>query len=246
MKLSLNETRVLGVLIEKAITTPDQYPLSLNGLITGCNQKSNRDPVLNLSETEVQDVVDDLMKKNLVSEMRVGNRVAKYQHRFCNTEFSEFKFNSQQVGVLCTLFLRGAQTPGELRTRSNRLCSFSDVQETEAVLNALADFPGGPFVARLAREPGRRESRYIHLFSGELSDYEESHHSGAQSYEGLGEATKVAKGNTGTSLGEVCSNTEERERFKKIEERVELLELTIEDLQAQVERLQGQLDSVLN
>lgn len=167
IQLTLNETRVIGCLIEKAVTTPEQYPLSLNALTNACNQKSNREPVLNLDESTVQQTVDELVKKRLVIDKTgFGSRVPKYQHRFCNTEFGTLKFSDQELGIICVLFLRGAQTPGELRTRTNRLCSFSDVQQVENTLTQLMQREDGPFVARLPREPGKRESRYMHLFSG--------------------------------------------------------------------------------
>ncbi len=168
LELNLHETRVIGCLIEKEITTPEQYPLSLNALTNAYNQKSNRDPVLNLDEAAVQQLVDQLMKKRLVSEQSgYGNRVPKFQHLFCNTNFGTLKFSPQELGIVCELFLRGPQTPGELRSRAGRLCRFGDVTEVEAVLDNLASRPDGPFVIRLAREPGKRESRYAHLFSGE-------------------------------------------------------------------------------
>jgi len=162
------EARVIGSLIEKEITTPDQYPLSLSALTHACNQKSNRNPVMQLSEVDLQEIVDGLMKKHLLSDRTgFGSRVTKYQHRFCNVGFGSLEFSAQELGVLSVLLLRGPQTPGELRTRTNRLCSFSDVHETESVLKQLMERDDGPFVVRLAREPGKRESRFEHLFSGE-------------------------------------------------------------------------------
>jgi uncharacterized protein len=175
MRIELDplEARVIGVLLEKEVITPDQYPLSLNALTAGCNQKSSRDPVMALNEEEVQSVIDGLVKKHLVSERSgFGGRVPKYQHRFCNTGFGGFEFSPQETGVLCMLLLRGAQTPGELRTRTQRLCRFGDVQETEAALQALMERSDGPFVARLAREPGKRESRYRHLFGDAQEEVE--------------------------------------------------------------------------
>jgi hypothetical protein len=156
-----NEARVIGCLIEKEITTPDQYPLSLNALTNACNQKTNRDPVLELSETEVQQTIDSLMKKYMVSDKSAGygGRVTKYRHRFCNTEFGPLKFSAQELGTLCVMLLRGPQTPGELRTRTNRLCEFADAEAVESTLRALMTREDGPFVARLARAPGARESR---------------------------------------------------------------------------------------
>jgi uncharacterized protein YceH (UPF0502 family) len=162
------EARVVGCLIEKAITTPDQYPLSLNALTNACNQKSNREPVLMLSQESVQEVIDDLAKKYLVSDKSgFSGRVKKYKHRFCNTEFGSLQFTSQELGIVCALLLRGPQTPGELRAHTQRLCSFSDMSEVEAALASLVQHEDGPFVTQLPREPGKRESRYMHLFGGD-------------------------------------------------------------------------------
>jgi uncharacterized protein YceH (UPF0502 family) len=165
-----NEARVIGCLIEKEITTPDQYPLSLNALTNACNQKTNREPVLDLSEAEVQQSVDALMKKYMVSDKSAGygGRVTKYKQRFCNTEFGSLKFTKQELGVICVMLLRGPQTPGELRSRTNRLCEFADAEAVESTLRGLLTREDGPFIARLAKAPGARESRYAHLFSGAL------------------------------------------------------------------------------
>ena len=166
--LTLYEARVIGCLIEKEITTPDQYPLSLIALSNACNQKSSREPVLDLDEATVQETVDGLIRKHLVNEKGgFGSRVTKYRHRFCNTEFGTLKFSEQELGILCELLLRGPQTPGELRTRTTRLCRFSGMQEVEVTLTGLMEREDGPFVARLSRETGKRESRYAHLFSGD-------------------------------------------------------------------------------
>lgn len=166
--LSFAEIRVLGALIEKAITTPDQYPLTLNSMISACNQKSNREPVVNFDEVQVQETADSLISKRLVTEHSgFGSRVQKYQHRFCNTEFSNLQLSDQELGVLCVLFLRGHQTPGELRSRTNRLCAFSDAKAIEAVLDNMANRSEGSFVRKLPREVGKRESRYAHLFCAE-------------------------------------------------------------------------------
>ncbi len=164
-KLSALEARVIGCLIEKEITTPDQYPLSINALVNACNQKSNRDPMLELDERTVQDVVDTLAKRHLVLERSgFGCRVPKYQHRFCNTDFGTLKFSDIELAILCELMLRGPQTPGELRGRANRMAKVSDVDAVEAALQALASRGDGPFVVQLAREPGRRDSRWAQLF----------------------------------------------------------------------------------
>jgi uncharacterized protein len=168
-QLSAHEARVVGSLIEKQITTPEQYPLSLNALVLACNQKSNRDPVLELTVQAVQELIDALSRKHLVIEKSgFGSRVPKYQQRFCNTEFSALQFTAQERAILCELLLRGPQTPGELRSRASRMAPFSDVSEIEAALNKLAQDPAGARVVQLQREPGRRDSRYAHLFSGEV------------------------------------------------------------------------------
>ncbi|MBL8492216.1 MAG: DUF480 domain-containing protein [Rhodocyclaceae bacterium] len=168
IELSPHEIRVLGCLIEKEVTTPEAYPLSLNALANACNQKSNRDPVLDLADEEVQAVVDGLIRKFHVAEQAgYGSRVPKYRHRFCNTEYGTLKFSPQELAIVCELFLRGPQTPGELRSRASRMAPFRDAAHAEAVLEALAAREDGPFVVRLAREPGKRECRYAHLFGGE-------------------------------------------------------------------------------
>lgn len=169
IELSLVEARVIGCLIEKEVTTPDHYPLTLNSLTTACNQKSNRDPVLSLSEAEVQDAAQALLSRRLVSdESSFNSRVSKFQHRFCNTEFGDLKLSPKEKAIACCLLLRGAQTPGELRTRTNRLCEFADVKDVEAVLDAMSSRENGALVVKLPREAGKRESRYMHLFSGEI------------------------------------------------------------------------------
>lgn len=171
MKYQLNgtEARVIGCLLEKQVTTPEQYLLSVNAVTMACNQKTNREPVMNLSEHEVQDVLDALVKRHYLRTVSgFGNRVTKYEQRFCNSEFGDLKLSSAEVAVITTLLLRGAQTPGELRTRASRMHEFSDMQEVEQTLEGLAAREDGPYVVRLAREPGKRESRYMHLFSGDV------------------------------------------------------------------------------
>ncbi|CAM3893126.1 hypothetical protein VA7868_03281 [Vibrio aerogenes CECT 7868] len=165
MKYELNtvEARVIGCLLEKSVTTPDYYPLTLNSLTTACNQKSNREPVMSLSEAEVLDAVESLTERRLVSdESGFNQRTSKYQHRFCNTEFGDLQLDDQELGFICCLLLRGAQTPGELRTRTNRMCSLSDVKEAESVLERLIE---KGFVVSLPREAGKREIRYRQTFT---------------------------------------------------------------------------------
>ena len=167
VELSADEARVIGALIEKEITTPDQYPLSLNALTNACNQKSNREPVVHWDEARVQQLLDGLSRRALaVDRSGFGSRVPKYRHLFCNTAFGSLKFSPQELAIVCELLLRGPQTPGELRGRASRMCPFAGVSEVEATLEQLINREDGPFVARMAREPGRRESRYAQLFTG--------------------------------------------------------------------------------
>ncbi|CAD5357254.1 YceH family protein [Citrobacter freundii] len=170
-ELTATEARVIGCLLEKQVTTPEQYPLSVNGVVTACNQKTNREPVMNLSESDVQEQLDNLVKRHFLRTVSgFGNRVTKYEQRFCNSEFGNLKLSAAEVAVITTLLLRGAQTPGELRSRASRMYEFSDMTEVESTLENLATREDGPYVIRLAREPGKRESRYMHLFCGEVDE----------------------------------------------------------------------------
>ncbi|WP_284934999.1 YceH family protein [Citrobacter freundii] len=170
-ELTATEARVIGCLLEKQVTTPEQYPLSVNGVVTACNQKTNREPVMNLSESDVQEQLDNLVKRHFLRTVSgFGNRVTKYEQRFCNFEFGNLKLSAAEVAVITTLLLRGAQTPGELRSRASRMYEFSDMAEVESTLENLATREDGPYVIRLAREPGKRESRYMHLFCGEVDE----------------------------------------------------------------------------
>ena len=217
--LTLYEARVIGCLIEKEITTPDQYPLSLNALVNACNQKSNREPVLALDESTVQQTVDELIKKRLVLDKSgFGSRVVKYQHRFCNSEFGKLKLSPQELGVICVLLLRGPQTPGELRSRTNRLCRFSDVHEVESTLVQLMERDDGPFVVRLPQEAGRRESRYAQLFCAEVTIAESAQ---------LGDASLPS------------SAAADSERFDQLERLVSELRQELQRLEARVGRLES-------
>lgn len=170
-ELTATEARVIGCLLEKQVTTPEQYPLSVNGVVTACNQKTNREPVMNLSESEVQDQLDNFVKRHFLRTVSgFGNRVTKYEQRFCNSEFGNLKLSAGEVALITTLLLRGAQTPGELRSRASRMYEFSDMAEVESTLEKLATREDGPYVIRLAREPGKRESRYMHLFCGDVDE----------------------------------------------------------------------------
>lgn len=162
MTLTDIEARILGSLIEKSLTTPDQYPLSLNSLLNACNQKTSRDPVMNLDEATVARNLATLQEKGLVTRRsEPGSRVTKFQH---HVEGLLNGGTSKEVGIVCLLLLRGPQTPGEIRTRAERLCEFTGPSEVEAVLNDLAAGTDGPFVERLPRQSGQKETRWRHLF----------------------------------------------------------------------------------
>ncbi|MCS2172497.1 YceH family protein [Scandinavium sp. TWS1a] len=168
-QLTVLEARVIGCLLEKQVTTPEQYPLSVNAVTLACNQKSNREPVMTLSENEVQDLLDQLVKRHYLRTVSgFGNRVTKYEQRFCNSEFGDLKLSTAEVALVTTLLLRGAQTPGELRSRGQRMHEFADMAEVENALENLSNREDGPFVARLPREPGKREQRFMHLFNGDV------------------------------------------------------------------------------
>jgi uncharacterized protein YceH (UPF0502 family) len=157
------ETRVLGSLIEKDITTPDYYPLSLNALVNACNQKNNRDPVMTLDEAAVRDALSSLQEKRLAGPASgADSRVTKYEHRLQEV----FNFDRREIAVLCVLLLRGPQTPGELRTRTDRMYHFEALDDIVSTLDRLAQREP-PLARILPRQPGTKESRYTHLFSGE-------------------------------------------------------------------------------
>jgi len=227
IQLTTLEARVIGSLIEKQITTPDQYPLSLNALVNACNQKSNRDPVLELDERAVQQTVDGLGRKHFVVEKSgFGSRVPKYQHRFCNTEYGSLKLDPQELAIVCELLLRGPQTPGELRGRAARMAPFTDVSEVEAALTRLTERQDGPFVVRLAREPGRREARYAHLFSGEVIP---------AAQERYPEAEVADEARDGVSTAEVAFPAmRQEERLSRLEEEVRALRAELSDLRVRL------------
>jgi len=156
------EARVLGALMEKEVTTPEYYPLSLNALVNAANQKSNREPVVDYDEDTVGDAVDRLREKKMSLLITGNGRVHKFQQRISET----LNLGRRESAVLCTLLLRGSQTLGEIRDRSERMFAFADLAEAEAVLDKLADWPGGALVAKLPRQPGQKEARFAHLLCG--------------------------------------------------------------------------------
>jgi uncharacterized protein len=201
------ECRVLGALIEKEITTPEYYPLSLNALINACNQKSNRDPVMNLDETTVREALHGLDGQGLVHSVSAADsRVTKYEHRLQEV----FNFYRHEIALLCVLLLRGAQTPGELRSRAERMHPFDDLGAVQASLQYLMRREP-PLVKALPRQPGTKEVRYAHLLSGDV-----------EGWEGKTEAERVTV--TGSRDGE---------RITKLEEEVAALKREIADLKEQ-------------
>jgi uncharacterized protein YceH (UPF0502 family) len=231
LHLTALEARVLGALVEKEITTPDQYPLSLNSLVAACNQKTNRDPVLELDERTVQETLDALSKRYLVMERSgFGSRVVKYRHRLCNGDHNPLQFSAQELAVVCELLLRGPQTPGELRSRAQRLAPFADLAQVEATLERLATREDGPFVVKLARQPGARESRYAQLFTGAPAD---------AATDVVGAAAPAASGPSAASPAAGPAVAVDRALL----DRVELLEMELTELRAEVAALRARLDA---
>lgn len=170
MKFTLSpiEARILGCLIEKEATTPDVYPLTLNSLLTACNQKSNREPVMELNSDDLTSALDSLIDKTLVSTWKSDrNRMAKYQHKLRHRVSDQFNFSLPELAVLGVLLLRGPQTMGEIRTRCARIHEFDNLNAVQDVLSALEADPDGPYTTMLPRQEGRKEPRYVHLFCGE-------------------------------------------------------------------------------
>ena len=215
--LNDDEVRVLGCMIEKELSTPDYYPLSLNALTNACNQKSNRDPLLSLEETDVVRAVDSLRFNQLVVLSSDGGRVPKYRHILSE----RMRLSPPELAVLGELLLRGPQTLGELRGRTERMHSFTDIAAVDSVLEELmARTP--PLLTRLPRQPGRKEPRYAHLFAGEpvQSDVEHS------SYPEMAQE-KVLAGN---------------ERMLKLEEQVTSLTEEVAELRRMITDLKEQLE----
>ena len=203
------EARVIGCLIEKSIVTPDQYPMTLNALTNACNQKSSRDPVMSLSQGEVQHTIRMLEEKHLArTEENFKSRTEKYSQRFCSTRYSDLQLDPTQVAVVCLLLLRGPQTPGELKARSGRLHNFADNSEVVVALDSLASRECDALLLKLPRTAGRKDSEYMHLFSGPID------------LEAYASQTRAAKPLAGSAQSNVAELTE---RIEKLE--VEVAEL---------------------
>jgi hypothetical protein len=215
-KLDEIEVRVLGALLEKEITTPDYYPLSLNALISACNQKSNRDPVMTLDESTVRQALDSLNEKNLAGQATsADSRVPKYAHRLQEV----FNFDRRETALLCVLLLRGPQTPGELRGRTERMYRFDDLGMVESALHRLMEREP-PLVNKLARQPGTKESRYAHLLAGEVEEWS-----------ALAETQPI-----------VAAGTQDERRIARLETEVQSLRQEVADLRQQLEDFRKQFE----
>jgi uncharacterized protein YceH (UPF0502 family) len=205
-ELSEIEARVIACLVEKSIVTPDQYPMTLNALTNACNQKTSREPVMALTQGEVQHTMRVLEDKHLArTEENFKSRTEKYTQRFCGTRYSDMQFNPAQVAIICLLLLRGPQTPGELKSRSGRLHSFADNADVVVALDSLIQREGEAFVVKLPRTAGRKDSEYMHLFCGPID---------IDDYESQAEASKSSSGSGHSSVAELS------ERVSKLEEEV--------------------------
>ena len=215
-KLDAVEVRVLGALLEKEITTPEYYPLSLNALINACNQKSNRDPVMALDESAVRAALESLNEKNLAGQASsADSRVPKSIHHLQEV----FNFDRRESAVLCVLMLRGPQTPGELRGRTERMYKFEDLSVVESALHRLMEREP-PLVMRLARQPGTKESRYAHLLSGELEEWSAP------------EETQTA----------AFPSSQDDQRITRLETEIETLRKEVADLRQQLEDFRKQFE----
>ncbi len=205
------EARVLGALIEKDVTTPDYYPLSLNALVNACNQKSNRDPVMNLDEESVRQALGSLNKQGLAGPAdSFDGRVTKYEHRLQEA----FNFDRRETAILCVLLLRGPQTPGELRSRGERMHPFDDLSEVESTLQRLMKREP-PIVKVLPRQPGTKEARYAHLFSGDVEPQPETPTETAQAAPSNPERLSAIEGEVSQLRNEIADLKREFSNFRK-------------------------------
>lgn len=215
LQLTDVEIRVLGSLIEKDITTPDYYPLSLNALVNACNQKNNRDPIMSLDEDAVRRALDTLQEKRLAGPAGgADSRVTKYEHRLQEV----FNFDRREIAVLCVLLLRGPQTPGELRGRTERMYRFETLDDVQSTLQRLMDREPRLAVV-LPRQPGTKESRYMHLFAGD---------------------TFPAADSASDPTAPLRSRHSDEQRIATLESEVSLLKKEVAELQQQLADFAGQ------
>src|SRR5438477_4421208 len=213
------EARVLGALIEKDVTTPDYYPLSLNALVNACNQKNNRDPVMTLDETAVRESLATLQEKRLAGPASgADSRVTKYEHRLQEV----FNFDRREIAIICVLLLRGAQTPGELRGRGDRMYHFEALEDVVSTLDRLGQREP-PLVRALARQPGTKEVRYMHLFSGEPPEH-------------------LMQGNVARAPSFATGDDSNSERIATLEEEVSRLRTELMEVQQQLSAFRKQFE----
>ena len=226
------EARVLGALIEKEVTTPEYYPLSLNALMNACNQKSNRDPLMHLDEEAVRTALRGLSDQFLARSAGGDSRVAKYEHRLGET----FNFDRKETAIICELLLRGPQTPGELRSRAERMHPFEDLSEVQTTLQRLMRREP-PLVVLLARQPGMKEARYAHLLSGDVVVAAPENHE-AESRRVAGARTEV----NSVLRGGSSASTVSAEDVKRLEENVAELREEVASLKKQFAEFRKQFD----
>jgi uncharacterized protein YceH (UPF0502 family) len=224
MNICLNEveTRVIGCLIEKELTTPDYYPLTLNSLVAACNQKSNRSPAMELHENDIVDALEQLRYEyQWVSQaMMSGSRAVRYAHAIQN----HYSFSQGEMAILCELMVRGPQTPGELRTHAKRMFAYDSVPAVEEALHGLMNWEGEAFVVKLARAPGRRDACYAHLFAGEIDPEE------------------LAAAATMTAPRIVSTSAEDHQRIETLESRVDHLDAELTELKQTVAAFRAQFE----
>jgi uncharacterized protein len=214
--LTPEEARVIGCLMEKSVVTPDLYPLTLNSLTNACNQKSSRNPVMNMSQGEVQHTVRALAENNLVHiEENFKRGIEKYSHRFCNTRYSELQLNEAQFSIICLMLLRGPQTPGEIRSRSGRLHTFADNAEVVVALEGLIDYHGNELVVKLPRAAGRKDSEYMHQLSGPIDI--DAYESAAIDSEASRSSQRVSVSELAQRVSELETELSELKKFLEID-----------------------------
>jgi uncharacterized protein len=223
VNLTETETRVLGSLIEKDITTPDYYPLSLNALVNACNQKNNRDPVMTLDEATVRDALASLQEKRMAGPASgADSRVTKFEHRLQEV----FNFDRREIAIVCVLLLRGPQTPGELRSRTDRMYHFEALDDIVSTLDRLAHREP-PLAAILPRQPGTKESRYMHLFSGEPPEHV------------VASGSSVGAGDSHPTTSSAASAVE---RITRLEQEVATLRQELSDVHQQLAAFRKQFE----
>ena len=239
VELTDREARVIGCLMEKSVITPDQYPMTLNALTNACNQKSSREPVMNLEPGQVLATVRTLQDKHLVrAEENFRTQVEKFSHRLCNTPFSDYQFDPAQFAIMTVLLLRGPRTPGELKANVGRLHTFADNAEVQETLDTLIKREGGPVVVQLPRTPGRRDNEYAHLLSGPVAHtaQEAEPEAGSFSPSAPPSATPARPNPTAAAATEAAPS-----HGSELEKRLAALEAEVASLKTELAALKGEL-----